>query len=321
MDPFGLVNVGRIVANLAGDAAVAALASAQHGLVTRAQLRFCGLSEDAIRHRVKRGRLFRLHRGVYQVGHLSSTELTPLAAALLAVGRHALLCGEAALWLWGIIEKRPKIIDVVVLRGGAQSRAGIRVRRGDALHRGEVREKRDLPTVSPVAALLDLADAGNADAVERALNEGRELKLITQRDMERMVARSPGRAGLAIFSHLLEDQIDEDFSRREAERLMRKLIRSAGLPTPRRNVKAHGYELDFYWPELALNVEADGVRWHSSRRRLNRDRERDGDLAARGIQVLRFTWDQLTKRPDWVVAKLAAAIALAEQRQRTPATA
>lgn len=316
MEPFGLVNIGRVVANLVGDAAVAALATAQHGVVTRAQLRFCGLSEDAIRHRVKQGRLFRLHRGVYQVGHLAGSELTPLVAALLAVGPHALLSGSAALWLWGIIDKRPMIIDVVVLRGGAQSRPGIRVHRGDALHRGEVRDRRDLPVVSPVAALLDLADTGDADAVECALNEGRELKLITQRDIKRIVTRSPGRAGLALLDSLLEDQIDEDFSRKEAERLMRKLIRSAGLPTPRRNIKAHGHELDFYWPELALNVEADGVTWHSSRRKVNRDRERDGDLASRGIQVLRFTWDQLTRRPDWVVAKLAAAIALAQQRHR-----
>ena len=147
------------------------------------------------------------------------------------------------------------------------------------------------------------------------------MKLITQRDIERIVAHSPGRAGLALLDSLLEEQIDEDFSRKEAERLMRKLIRSAGLPTPRRNVKAHGHELDFYWPELALNVEADGVTWHSSRRKVNRDRERDGDLAARGVQVLRFTWDQLTRRPDWVLAKLAAAIALAQQRRRAPVTA
>ena len=88
------------------------------------------------------------------------------------------------------------------------------------------------------------------------------------------------------------------------------LIRDAGLPEPLRNARVHGFELDFYWPQLRLNVEVDGYRWHSTRSRLNRDRDRDAELAARGIRALRISYDQL-RRPRRVVAHLAAAIALA----------
>ena len=104
-----------------------------------------------------------------------------------------------------------------------------------------------------------------------------------------------------------------DFSRQAAEKVLRALIRDAGLPKPRQNVAVHGHELDFFWPELRLNVEMDGYRWHSTRARLNRDRRRDAGLTARGITVLRLAYDQL-EEPRRLVAQLAAAIALAGAR-------
>jgi very-short-patch-repair endonuclease len=59
MDPKG-VNV---------DARVAAIAAVQHGVITFAQLIAAGLTATAIRNRVRSGRLHRIHRGVYAVGH------------------------------------------------------------------------------------------------------------------------------------------------------------------------------------------------------------------------------------------------------------
>jgi hypothetical protein len=47
---------------------VLAAAAAQHGVLTHAQLVALGLSGDAIKHRVARGKLHRVHRGVYAVG-------------------------------------------------------------------------------------------------------------------------------------------------------------------------------------------------------------------------------------------------------------
>lgn len=314
VQPFGLVDVAATVGRRSGDNAVAALASKQQGLITIAQLRYVGLSRSAVRHRVTAGRLFREHRGVYLVGHRAITELTVVAAAVLATGPAALVSGAAGLWIWGLLESRPRVIDISLRRGCGRSRANIRVHRAAKLHPEEVRTRRGLPVVSPAAALLDLADTGDEVAVERALNEGRERKLITQRDLRRIVERSPGRAGIRILNQFIGEQVGEDFSRREAERIMWRLIRDSGLPTPRRNFRVHGYELDFYWPELGLNVETDGVRWHASRRKVNNDRERDSDLAPRGVQVLRFTWDQL-QHPEQVLARLAATIALAEQRR------
>jgi hypothetical protein len=71
------------------DRAIAAIATAQLGVITREQLVDLGLGRGAIEHGLERGRLTSVHRGVYAVGHLA---LAPLARPLAAV----LACGEAA---------------------------------------------------------------------------------------------------------------------------------------------------------------------------------------------------------------------------------
>ncbi len=48
----------------------------------------------------------------------------------------------------------------------------------------------------------------------------------------------------------------------ELERMMLPLIRRAGLPLPRTGVMLNGFKVDFFWPEIGLVVETDGLRYH-----------------------------------------------------------
>ena len=95
---------------------------------------------------------------------------------------------------------------------------------------------------------------------------------------------------------------------------MLALARAAGLPAPLVNVRRHGFEIDFLWPDAGVAVEVDGYAFHSGRDSFERDRRRDQILLAAGITVLRVTWRQLTTEPLAVAASLAAA--LAERRGR-----
>ena len=52
---------------------IAAWAAEQHGVLSTAQLHACGLDDNAIAVRVRRGTLHRIHRGVYAVGHAGLT--------------------------------------------------------------------------------------------------------------------------------------------------------------------------------------------------------------------------------------------------------
>lgn len=312
--PFSLPEAVGRVAPGGGDATAATFASRQHGLVTIAQLRYAGLSRSAVAHRVAGGRLFGVHRGVYLVGHTARTELTTLAAAVLAIGPGALISHASAALLWELIESHRGPVHVTVPRASARVRPLIVVHRMAALDKQDLRVRAGLPVSSPAATILDLAETWSPVEVERALNEARQRRLVRQGELDSLIARSPGRRGLKILVPLLRSQTNNDFSRKEAERILWGLIRQADLPTPRRNVRVSGFELDFFWPELRLNVETDGYQWHSARHRLNADRDRDATLAANGVQVLRFSWDQL-KRPQQVLARLSAAIALAMDRE------
>ena len=100
-------------------------------------------------------------------------------------------------------------------------------------------------------------------------------------------------------------------TRSEAEAKLLALVRSAGLPRPETNVVSSQYEVDFLWRSERVVVEVDGYAFHSSRRAFEADRRRDAELAARGYTVIRVTWRQLVGEPHAVVARIAAALALA----------
>ena len=64
-----------------------------------------------------------------------------------------------------------------------------------------------------------------------------------------------------------------------------KLIRGAGLPEPIINTRHLGFELDFRWP--GLNVEVDGDH-HDRPRNRRDDRVQDAMMRANGFTVIRF---------------------------------
>jgi very-short-patch-repair endonuclease len=55
-------------------------------------------------------------------------------------------------------------------------------------------------------------------------------------------------------------------------------------------------------------VEADSYGFHSSPDALNDDRERDVLLTLAGYTTLRFTYEQVTERPDYVVSSVLRAL-------------
>jgi predicted transcriptional regulator of viral defense system len=68
-------------------AALAAIAARQHGVITTAQLNHCGLKPSQITDWVRAGRLHRIHRGVYAVGHPGLSIEGEWMAAVLACGK------------------------------------------------------------------------------------------------------------------------------------------------------------------------------------------------------------------------------------------
>ena len=88
------------------------LAELQHGVLARSQLIEFGMTTHAIKHRIERGRLHPIRRGVYAVGRSTTTEYGRWMAAVLSCGPEAQLSHESAAILWGIRKGKDRIIEI-----------------------------------------------------------------------------------------------------------------------------------------------------------------------------------------------------------------
>jgi len=287
-----------------GDSAVVAVAAAQHGVVTASHLRAAGLSRDAVAHRVARGWLRRLHRGVYLVGPLEVALSRPMAA-VLACGSGALLSHAPAAVLWGFRPPREEPMHVTVVGRDVRSRT-INVHRSHLDPRDATRHQ-GIPVTSPARTLLDLATTTPQRALDRATEEAQVQRRVTPHSLNEQFSRYPRHRGTAALKQAI--RTDPSLTRSEAERRLLGLIRAARLPAPEANRRVNGYEVDFLWREPGLIAEVDGYAFHSSRSSFERDRRKDQDLGAKGYRVIRVTWRQLTDGPEAVIATLAAALA------------
>src|SRR5215203_4116059 len=92
------------------------LAGRQHGIVTRKQLLALGFHPRSIEHRIARGRLHPVARGVYAVGWATLPRSRRWVAAVLACGEGAVLSHRSAAAFWGIGAERAGRIDISVMR-------------------------------------------------------------------------------------------------------------------------------------------------------------------------------------------------------------
>lgn len=105
------------------------------------------------------------------------------------------------------------------------------------------------------------------------------------------------------------------FTRSEAERQCLDLLRAAGLRSPHTNVSVGPYELDLFWADESVAIEIDGRAHHSSRARFEGDRRKDAWLRARGIEVIRLTWRQITREGIATAVQVGQTLALARARR------
>ncbi len=99
-----------------------------------------------------------------------------------------------------------------------------------------------------------------------------------------------------------------DGARSEAERLLVKLLREAGITGWRTNYPIGGYKVDVAFPKQKVAIEVDGWAFHSDPEAFAKDRKRQNNIALLGWKVLRFTWLDLTEYPQRVIAEIKDAI-------------
>jgi very-short-patch-repair endonuclease len=303
--------VGKKQQDVAGEVAgeVWDLVRRQHGVVARPQLLRVGIASRSIEHRISKGRLHPLWRGVYAVGRPEVTQKGRWMAALLACGPTALLSHRSAAALWGIAPV-PRAGPIEVVADVLRQRAGVRVHRRRDLGPEHRREMAAIPVTDPISTLVDLASCAPDWQVERAINEADRLDLVDPEAFRRTVGGLGPRAGMARMRKLLGLDALTDTG---LERAFLAIVRDAGLPVPETQIYVNGYRVDFYWPNLGLVVETDGWRHHRTSGEQSTDRRRDQAHMTSGLTAIRFGEDQVRYEPEYVRRTLAAVLARVEQ--------
>lgn len=302
--------MGRVVAARSGyDAAIARIARGQRGLVTRHQMVSAGMSSAAIAHRVALGRLHRMHRGVYLVGHEIPPVLARELAAVLACGVGAVLSHRSAAALWSLPSAPQRELDVTTDQRGRSQRPGLRVHRVRTLPAGDRTRRHAVPVTTPARTLLDLSQVVGRRELQRAFEEAAARRLVRAESLLAELERAAGRRGSVALRTLIQRSAGPALTRSEAEARLLALVRAADLPPPETNVAVGRYEVDLLWRAQALVVEVDGYAFHSSPAAFERDRLRDARLSAAGLRVTRVTWSQIVETPEALIARLAVALA------------
>ena len=299
-----VIRLGRTTA----DEWVARLAEHQRGRVARRQLLAAGVDRHAIDRRIRSRRLIVVHAGVYLVGHTAPVPLGAETAALLAMREPGALSHHSAAERWELppAHDRDRRVHVTVPGGEGGHPDGVAPHRSVILVSRDIRVRDELPVTSPERTILDLAATGSARETERNVDHALRTTPMTLTALTRLLARAGRHPGRGPLTELLAHRGDRDtFTRSEAEEPFLRLVREAGLPQPLVNVRRHGYEIDFLWPEHGVAVEVDGFATHGDRGSFERDRRKGADLHAEGIVLTRITWRQMHDEPLRLMVGLA----------------
>lgn len=290
------------------DRALAQVAARQHGVVTSFQLHEVGIDKSATSRRLKLGRLHRIHRGVYAVGHRSSSLHGRFMAAVLACGPGAVLSHTSAVVLWELLKPLDGPVHISIPSTSGRSR-----RPGIHLHRSPSLNPSPEPSPSSSYSQQEGGRRGRlltthrhnipVTSVARTLEDLRCSSLLAPH----LVRRATRQAELKGYrlEHLVSDR-----TRSDLETLFLGIVHRYAIPHPEVNVKLGRWEVDFLWRRERVVVETDFWSYHRGSVAFEDDHARDLDLRSAGYSVLRYDDTQLENEPDRVAADVAAALVM-----------
>lgn len=284
------------------DLEIAGVANRQHGLISLEQLEGTGMDRRTVAARERAGRLHRIHRGVFSVGHVSSTPEAAFLAGVLACGPGAVLSHGSAATLWGFWKPDGGSIHVISPNRRGRSPAGIVPHRDGFLPPSDRTEFHGVPCTTVARTLFDLAANLPPWELRKALGEAEAMRIVNHRQLRLQIRRGRGRRGVARLRRLLDEiHPQTNRSRSELERMFLHVCLQVGLPQPEVNVslqvKGRTLKPDFLWRDQRLILEADSRRFHDTDTAFVDDRRREQRLQVAGWRVSRCTWEQVEFEP------------------------
>jgi very-short-patch-repair endonuclease len=300
--------------------ALAVLLMKQNGVITRGQAGDCGMSRQALEHRVRVGGPWQpLLPGVYMTNTGTPTGLERLQAALLYAGPGSAITGPAALALHHIRARQILVVDVLIPQERKRrSLEFVRVHRTSRMPSSlfRVGEVSYVPMARAVAdAVCGLRDISEVRAI---VAEGVQRGSVQIAQLAEELARGPVQ-GSARFRRVLAEVAEG--VRSSAEGDLRSLIKRERLPEPMYNARLYLGDSfiatpDAWWPDAEVAVEIESRQWHLSPRDWDATLARDARMSARGIIVLHFPPRRLRTDSAAVAAQIRSALDAGHQRGR-----
>lgn len=295
---------------------VAQLATIQGGAISLGQLRAAGVSTRNASHQASDGRLHRIHRGVYTVGHRSITRHTHLRAALLACGEGAVLSHGTAAAFHHLFDEWPHFVDITVPVEAGRKVDGIRCRRCRYPEPEEIEVRNGIAVTTLARTLVDLAGILRLPDLRKVVGRAAIRRKLDLQAIDIAIYNAKGRRGLkklelALVPYRTKDGKVPDV-RSDFETLVLPQLLDMELPRPSTNTPIHidgeRFLVDFLWEKERVIVETDGRETHETPTAFQDDRRRDQFLAAAGYRVLRVTWSQIHGDTEGVLKRISSAL-------------
>jgi uncharacterized protein DUF559 len=226
-------------------------------------------------------------------------------AGVLACGAGAVISHSSAAALWRMGPEDRGVVELSLPSPFQRRRPGLRIHRRPPLKPRDLTREYGIPVTTPVQTLIDMSLRLDRLGVERMINAADIYNLVHPPQLREALDARSGEPGVAQLRFIL-DRRTFRLTKEELERRFLPLAAKAGLPTPLTGQFVNEFEVDFYWPDLGLVVETDGLRYHRTPAEQARDRLRDQAHTAAGLTPLRFTHEQVRYEPEHVLAVLQA---------------
>jgi hypothetical protein len=290
-------------------------ARAHHDVIDLGELADLGLSPRAVQDRARQLRLYRKYHGVYALGRPDLPPRGEWFAAVKACGEGALLSHRSAAALLDLL-RWSGAVHVTIPRRSALTHRGIRIHRSTCLTPVDQDEVDGISCTSVPWTLLDIAATEPRHLLERACDQAEIQGDLDHAAVRELLERRWGQPGTRRLAEALgSGHVGEGVPRTVLERRFLALCRRFGVPRPAVNqpmaVPGEQWECDFVWHRERVVVEVDGWRTHKTKHAFQTDRRRDQLLRLEGWQVVRFTWDDVTDRPEHVAQVVRAMLATA----------
>jgi very-short-patch-repair endonuclease len=285
------------------------------GVITRREALALGMSPRTISRRIEEGSLVKVATGAYALPGVFESEATIMAAATRSLG--AVVSHQTAARLYGVVPPGPRMV-VSVPHRRTHLFPDVTVHQLTDIRPVDICMVDGLPTTAPARTVIDLAAVLSLTRLGRAIDRFAAKGIVSFTDMDQTLEQlaRKGKPGVVRLRRALEPRLrSRGVSESDLESRLLEVIRLASLPEPEAQhrppwLKHVNGRVDLSYPEKRLVIEGDSREWHGDELTFQADRERDNLAQLAGWRILRFTWRDVTKRPDYVVTSIRRALKL-----------